>query len=403
MHARRALTAALVLASLGTPAVALAGPSNGDALVFRAPNGDLKVFDSATSRVLRTVAPGVIAPDGTTLLTARLGRTSTRLRRVSIASGAVVDERTIPGRWGFQQAAADGTLVAGGERGQPIALVAAGRTSSYGGRATRTRIAVLPSDLKGRLRVLHLAGDLGVDDVSPQGRDLYLIQHLGAERYRVRVYDLIAGRLKPGSIVDKREPGEQMRGLPLARATSADGQWVMTLYRRPSGLPFVHALLVDSLVAFCIDLPAAARVDPSAPSSWGLVVAGTTLFVANAASGFVAAVDYTDFKVARSDTLGAQTATGSLVAPLTASADGHRLFLARPQGLVSIAASSLEAGAPLADRAFRSLALGAGGSLYATGSATTERLDPRTGALIGPVAATRGLTLVGVVRRFQAR
>ena len=107
----------------------------------------------------------------------------------------------------------------------------------------------------------------------------------------------MADRLEPQTVVDKAEPNERMAGLPLARADSSVGTWVLTLYRRPSGVPFVHALMANSLYAFCIDLPAAARVDVADPPSWGIEVRGRTLYVANAATGFVAAVDMGTLKV----------------------------------------------------------------------------------------------------------
>src|SRR5437899_1858493 len=79
----------------------------------------------------------------------------------------------------------------------------------------------------------------------PDGRTLYLIQHTSTSdlvRYVVRAYDLRTKRLLPGTITDPREPGEAMKGYPVARATSLHGAWVYTLYLRMGGKPFVHAL-----------------------------------------------------------------------------------------------------------------------------------------------------------------
>src|SRR5439155_539595 len=77
----------------------------------------------------------------------------------------------------------------------------------------------------------------------------------GTVRYRVRAYDLVAQKLLPGTIVDPREPDEVMAGVPVTRATTADGQWAYTLYARSSKPPFVHALDTMGREAFCIDLP----------------------------------------------------------------------------------------------------------------------------------------------------
>src|SRR5205085_2238306 len=74
---------------------------------------------------------------------------------------------------------------------------------------------------------------------------LYLIQHVSAtnlDRYLVREYDLFADRLLPGAIADRTQRGWVMQGAPLARATSANGRFVYTLYQNPGGYPFVHAL-----------------------------------------------------------------------------------------------------------------------------------------------------------------
>jgi hypothetical protein len=401
MHARWSLAAALIALSLAVPGVAAAGPSTGDALIFRTPSGDLKLFDSASRQPVRTLPPGVLSADGKTLLTAQVRGRTTLLRRVMVSSGRVIAHRTIPGRWSFQTAAADGTLVAGGDGAQPIALVTVARARGYLGDARTTRIALLPSDLAGELQVLTLRGNFGVDAVGPDAHYLYLVQHLVGEHYQVRAYDLLGRKLVAQPVVSKTEPNEKMQGLPLARAASPTGNMVLTLYRKPSGMPFVHALFANALYAVCIDLPASARVDPADPSSWGVALSGNQLYLANADTGWVAVVDYTSFKVLRTASLGAQTGTRVALRPLAASDDGSTLYLARPNGLIPIASGSLIAGAPLAHRAFGSVEVGSTGVLYAADGATTDVLDPHTGAAEGKPAATRGLTLVGVVKRFQ--
>jgi hypothetical protein len=110
----------------------------------------------------------------------------------------------------------------------------------------------------GSLRPLHrivLRGDFAYDAMSPDGNTLFLIEHTSARdytRYRVRAFDLRAGRLLGRVIVDRREPGEVMRGYPLARAWSADGVWAYTLYVG-GDMPFIHALDTVRQNAVCID------------------------------------------------------------------------------------------------------------------------------------------------------
>ncbi len=52
-----------------------------------------------------------------------------------------------------------------------------------------------------------------------------------------------------------------MGGIPIARASSAEGRWAYTLYARRGDEPFVHALDTVKREAFCIDLPLAVTYD----------------------------------------------------------------------------------------------------------------------------------------------
>jgi hypothetical protein len=396
MHARRNILAALSLLALAAPGVAAAGPSANDALVFRGATGKVHVFDAVTGP-LRTLPAGALSADGESVLSAQVRGRHTLVRRIATRSGQVLAHRLIPGAWGLQKAAEDGTLVAGGEQLAPVALVAADRANGYHGNASTTRIALLAHNLQGTLRLVTLQGNYGVDALSPDGTRLYVIQHLAGEHYTVRGYDLTTKTLS-SPIIDKRNPGEQMQGLPLARASSADGDWELTLYRRPSGLPFVHALMTTQLAAFCIDLPRSARFDPANPSSWGVATRGSELYLANAQTGWIGVIDYSRFKLLRSTSLGAQAAISS-TRPLAIGGDGTTLYLARPDGVVPVDSSTLEARQALSNRAFGSLALATDGSLlYASGGGSTMTLDTKTGAAGATLPTSAGLTLVGVAR-----
>ena len=108
-----------------------------------------------------------------------------------------------------------------------------------------------------RHRIL-LHGDFAFDALSPDGQTLFLIQHVSASdlnRYRVRAYDLRAGRLLPSVIADRTQPGWTMSGYAVARATSPDGRWVYTLYRQNANYPFVHALDTVARRAVCVAVP----------------------------------------------------------------------------------------------------------------------------------------------------
>jgi hypothetical protein len=101
-------------------------------------------------------------------------------------------------------------------------------------------------------------GDFGFDALAPDGRMLYLIEHASQEdllSYRVRAYDLRAGKLLARIVADKRQKDWLMNGLPVARAASADGRWVYTLYSTGDNYPFVHMLDTKLRTAVCVGLP----------------------------------------------------------------------------------------------------------------------------------------------------
>ena len=54
-----------------------------------------------------------------------------------------------------------------------------------------------------------------------------------------------------------------MTGIALTRVMSAGERWDYTLYMRPSGAPFLHALDTVGRRAVCVDLPSLANTDLS--------------------------------------------------------------------------------------------------------------------------------------------
>jgi hypothetical protein len=103
-----------------------------------------------------------------------------------------------------------------------------------------------------------------VDAISPDGRWLYLIHYPSSDisKYEVRAYDLRADRLLAKPIVDPSDRGEAMTGFAIARVMSAGNRWAYTLYYRPTGTPFVHALDTVGRRAVCVDLPSSVNLDP---------------------------------------------------------------------------------------------------------------------------------------------
>ena len=93
------------------------------------------------------------------------------------------------------------------------------------------------------------------DAISPDGSTIYAVQYADLSHYSVRAIDTVSGRVSAAPIVDKREPDEEMRGSPMTRAWGAGRAWAYTLYAKPNGTAFVHALDTKRREALCLDLP----------------------------------------------------------------------------------------------------------------------------------------------------
>lgn len=208
-------------------------------------------------------------------------------RAVASAGGTLVSARgasvRLAGAWGFPRVTFGGAVEGLSADGQ--SLVLARRT--HGALASPTRFVVLdPKTLQVR-KTVSIPGRFAFDALSPDGSRLYLIEYVsvvGELRYRVRGYDLAAGRLEQGVIADKRSGWTAMQGEPLTRATSADGTWAYTLYGNDTK-PFVHALNTAQGYAVCVDLPIA----PAAAAGTRLRLDGARLAVV-ARSGRASAV-----------------------------------------------------------------------------------------------------------------
>ena len=120
-----------------------------------------------------------------------------------------------------------------------------------------SRFAIIDASLAAPAQMVELPGDFDYDAVSPTVDTLYVVSHFSVERpdqYAVRAYDVAAGKLDEGVIADKTARAEgPMAGQPVARAATASGEWVYTVYRGEHA--FVHALNTINKFAVCIDLP----------------------------------------------------------------------------------------------------------------------------------------------------
>lgn len=209
---------------------------------------------------------GIAASAGDTRYVARVAGTSTRL--VERRAGRDARTLTIPGRWGLQSATVAGDLVGLSGDGRRLVLTGPTREQPLG----TSRFVVVDTRTLAAPRTIRVPGNMTVDALSPDGRMLYLIQHVisrGASRYRVRAYDLLSEQLLARVIADKRQQGWLMTGMPVARAATADGARVYTLYQGVGNYPFVHVLDTVNATAVCIGLPLD-WADPRAMDGAGL-------------------------------------------------------------------------------------------------------------------------------------
>jgi hypothetical protein len=197
---------------------------------------------------------GVSAPDGKARYLAVSAAGRTMVEQIRVAGVRVQRVTSLRGTWVVPGVALDGTP--GGLSGDGRTLVLSRPPTSA--HQTRSDFQVVRARDLAPMQQVHLRGSFSYDALSPDGSRLYLIQHVqdpSLSRYVVRAYDLALGRLLPGRIADRAQRGWVMAGWPVTRTTSAGGRWVYTLYSRPGGTPFVHALDTARGVAHCIGIP----------------------------------------------------------------------------------------------------------------------------------------------------
>jgi hypothetical protein len=140
-------------------------------------------------------------------------------------------------------------------------LLVLAQVSPMDGLRAASRFAVVSTTRLELQKTVVLKGEFGFDAVSSDRRTLYVIEHRDAANlnaYIVRAYDLARGKLVAEPVVAKGED-TTMSGYPIARAATTRGTWVYTLYWRPDGTTFIHALATVQRRAVCLDLEWVAR------------------------------------------------------------------------------------------------------------------------------------------------
>src|SRR5438132_8130384 len=160
-------------------------------------------------------SPGVVSHDGKVRYVAMRAGTGTLVEAVATQGGVVRRSRFLRGLYGIPLVAYDGSSGGLSRNGRRLVVDWPANGAGHG----QTRFVVLdPRTRRVRSR-LALTGTFGFDALSPDGSTMYLIQIKGANGsgldYDVRALNVSTGRLFPGSIVDRREPGEKMTGIPL--------------------------------------------------------------------------------------------------------------------------------------------------------------------------------------------
>lgn len=219
---------------------------------------------------------GVLARDGKTRYVAVVTGNGTAIERIRVRDGSVMTWADLRGSWGIPAP----TYSASGGEG----LTRDGKrlfvSQSFAG--SPTTFEIIDTRLMRVVDWFTLNGNFAYDALSPDASTLYLTQHVDTtdvNRYVVRAYDLRSHALQPGLIADKTQRGWIMEGAALTRTTSADGRWAYTLYQRPGGYPFIHALDTVNGVAHCIGLPWHGNQAPMTNLRMTLGGGGTTLAV----------------------------------------------------------------------------------------------------------------------------
>jgi hypothetical protein len=218
--------------------------------------------DGGPSPGLAIGGSGITGPGGKLRYVAVPTEHGTLIESIRVHDGHVMRWNIIRGvLFGIPFVANDGST--GGLSRDLGTLILASYAGPPSGTAA-TRFAVFDTRRFRVVRYITLRGAYSFDALSPDASTMYLIQYTSSRnwnRYRVRAYDLEHGKLLRRVIADKRESAEAMTGWPLTRLTGPGGAWVYTLYGRPSGSIFIHALDAVHRAAICIDLPWRVRID----------------------------------------------------------------------------------------------------------------------------------------------
>ena len=283
----RRLLPLLVLVLIPLPPAALADgcpPSScgisssarpGSSLVFvrlGGQQGSLQAYDVRTGARRFSLPAGMLSADGSTFVSSAAPQlTRTTVVRYDARTGKLVRGWSLRGRW------------------NAVAVTASGRHDAlarYGRREISLRVA-------GRRAVLPASFD--VEALSPDGRKVFLV-HWKRSGYDLQQLDLATHRLAATRLDD---PEEKMSGTAVNAVATRDGHWLLTLYSKPDGHSFVHALDLRSGLAHCIDLTLTGDFFALGSTALALAPGDRTLYLANPYLGRLTTVDLAKLEVTR--------------------------------------------------------------------------------------------------------
>ena len=230
---------------------------------------------------------GVVGASGGIRYVALPGRGATTVAGVRTGDGRVLRFATVSGSLGIPQVTWDGTTDGISANGKKLVL--ASITSRPLG--VQTTFVVLRANTLGVQRRIELSGHWVFDAISPDGSTIYAVQYTDLSHYSVRAIDTATGRVAASPVVDKREPDEEMRGSPMTRTWGAGRAWAYTLYAKPDGTAFVHALDTKRREALCLDLPWAGVGDGIGKVRLQVSADGRSLVLRQVGVGTLATID----------------------------------------------------------------------------------------------------------------
>jgi hypothetical protein len=235
----------------------------------------LSVIDSHSQSVERTMPLGTPSRDWTHLYTVK----GDLLVDLNPQTGMVLHQLRLPGLYKLPPASISGVPGGLSPNGHWLVLETFDSSSS--------QFVVVDTTYAGKPQTFNLNGHYRFDAINDAGNRVYLIQYLSSSEYYVRFYNLPAGGLDPQVVFDKSDGLNAMAGTRVSGVPSHDDQWLYSLYVRADGSAFIHALSLDSPLAFCIDLPGVASTTNGFHWSLALNGAGTHLYATNGATGIV--------------------------------------------------------------------------------------------------------------------